>query len=120
MDRARNREHLATLIGGGARRDERARSERRLDHQAALRETADQTIAPREVVCRRRRAGRKLRHHKPAARDLGGEGRVAPRIHHVDPRAEDRDGAPGAGEAAAMRRGVDAERKARDDGEAAV
>ena len=60
MDRARNGEHFASLLGGGARRDERAGGERGFDHQAAAREAADQPVAARKIVRRRRRAQRKL------------------------------------------------------------
>jgi len=42
----------------GARGNERAGGERRLDHQAALRQPADQAVAAREVVRKRRGAER--------------------------------------------------------------
>src|SRR6185312_7925533 len=120
MDRAGNREYLPTLIGSGARGDERTRGERRLDHQAALCEAADEAIALWKVMRRRRGAGRELRKQQPAARDLGCECRVALRIGYVDARTEDGDGAARACKSAAVGGGIDAERKAGDDREARV
>jgi hypothetical protein len=91
--------------------DERSGSERRLHDEAAAREAADQPVAAREVLAGRRGAKRKLREQQAARANIGGQGRVARGVEHVDARAEDRDGGPGAGEPAAVRGGVDAERQ---------
>ena len=65
MDRAGNREHVAALLAGEARGDERARRQRRLDDEHAAREPADQAIAARKVLLARRRAGRELGQRAP-------------------------------------------------------
>src|SRR5207302_2067677 len=88
VDRAGNREYFASLVGGEARGDERARGEPRLDHQAALREPADQAVAARKVVRKRRGAERKFADEKPALGDRGRDPGVAPGIDHRDAGAE--------------------------------
>src|SRR6185436_12505365 len=80
VDRTRNGEDLATLLGGRARRDERAGSERRLDDQTALRESADQAIAAREVRRERACAEGELGGQQPALGDLAGERGIAARV----------------------------------------
>ena len=54
-------EHVAALVGGVARGDERAAARARLDHDDGARERADQPVAQREVVLRGRRAERAAR-----------------------------------------------------------
>ena len=49
MDRAGNGEHLASLLGGEPRGDQRAGARRGLDDEHAERESADQAVATREV-----------------------------------------------------------------------
>ena len=53
---ARHGEHLAALLGGHARRDQRARAARRLDDQHAQREARDDAVAAREILGRAARS----------------------------------------------------------------
>src|SRR5206468_11940507 len=115
--RARNSEHIEPLIRGAARGNERTRGERSLDHEAAAREAADQTIASREVMGDRRCAQRKFRNQQAVTCDLGGEFGVTRRIDDVDAGAQYRNGRTAAGQPAAVSRGVDPQGKSRDDGQ---
>ena len=49
VDRARHREHLAVVLGGEPRRDQRTAGERRLDHQRAEAEAGDHAVAARKL-----------------------------------------------------------------------
>src|SRR5262249_16866351 len=49
VDRARDGEHLAPLVGSEARSDQRPRVERGLDDQAAASEPGDEAVAPGEI-----------------------------------------------------------------------
>src|SRR5260221_8555310 len=117
MNRTGNRKHFASLVRRAARGDQRAGGDGRLDDQAAARQSADQSIAPREVVRDGRRAESEFRKQQSATRDFGGEFSVARRIDDIDAGAEDRNRRAGAGQAAAMCCGVDAQRKPGDDRE---
>ena len=61
MDRAGQREDLASLLAGEARGNERAGRERRLDDEHAPRESAHQPVAARKILFQRRRARARTR-----------------------------------------------------------
>src|SRR5438067_2332381 len=115
VDRARDCEYFASLVRSTARRDERAGFKRCLHHEAAARETADEAVTPREIVCDccdpERKFGKQQAARSYFSRKLG----IARRVNHVDPSAKHRDGRGAACQAAAVRSGVDAEGKPGDD-----
>ena len=79
------------LLERTACRDKRAALLRRLDHDRAQRQAADQPVPTREVERPRRGATGKLRHERPLRHDLGSQIRVAGGIHAVDPGTEHGD-----------------------------
>ncbi len=91
VDRTGNRKHVAPLLRGEARGDQRAAGERRLDDQHAARETADQPVAARKVARKRRRAQREFRNDAALSGEPVREVAVARRIDAVDAGADDRD-----------------------------
>ena len=60
VDRTGDGKHLAALFGGHPGGDERARLQRRLHHQGALRQTGNDAVALREVGRQRGRAQREF------------------------------------------------------------
>ena len=115
MDRTRQGEHFAALFAGESRGDERAGRERCLHHEHATGQAAHESVAPREILLLRRRADREFGDHEAARREIVREVAIARRVNAVGPGADDGDAAAGAGETAAMRRGIDAGRKPADD-----
>jgi len=107
MDRTRQREHLASLLGREARGNERTRGERRLHHQAAARKSGDHAVAPREIARVRRRAQREFAEDQAFTRDAFAQRAVALRIEDVGAGAQHRDGRARGFQAAAVRRGID-------------
>src|SRR5207249_7000960 len=83
----------------------------------AARESADETVAPWEVVRYRSGTEGKFRNQQALLADLSGEARIAPRVHDIDSSAQHRDGRTRTCQSAAVRGGVDAKREARYDGE---
>ena len=118
MYRSRNGEHLAPLIGGEARGDERARGERRFHHQATARKARDDAIAPREIGAMRGRAEGKFAYDQPLPRDAFAQRAIALRIEDVGTGTQHRDGGSLRIQPAAVGGGVYAEREAAHDGEA--
>ena len=69
MDRAGDREHVAAGLGGQPRGDQRARLQRRLDHQRAARQPGDDAVALiGKFSAQRRRAERELADEQAVAR----------------------------------------------------
>jgi hypothetical protein len=108
MYRPGHREHVAALLAGVPRGDQRTGAGGCLDHQHAARQPRHEPVALREILCERRRAGRELGHQRAAARDLGREARVLRGIHAVEAGAADGDRHAARRQRAAVRGGVDA------------
>ena len=120
VDRARNREHLAAMVHGLPRGDQRAAAPRRLDDERAERQARDDAIALREEQLLGLDAGRVFRHEQAACRDVGRELRVRAGKHDVDTAAEYGDGAPKRRQRPAMACAVDARREPARDRQAAL
>jgi hypothetical protein len=118
MDRAGNREYIATLIARESRRDERSGRQRRFDDEDAAGEAADQAIALREVLPARGRARQVFRNERAFACDALREVAVARRVDAIEAGADDRQRRRVASERALVRCGVDADRQSGDDREA--
>ena len=73
---ARHGEHLAALLGGHARGDQRARAARRLDDHHAERDAGDDAVAAREVLGARLEARRHLADEAAALGDLRAAARA--------------------------------------------
>ena len=115
VDASRDCHHDAPHVGGARSRDERAALDRRLYRDDAFRERRDRVVALRK----RLRVGispkRKLAHYRATVRhDVASERAVLLGIEFVESRADDADRLPLRGKCAAVRLGVDAERKSRD------
>ena len=93
----------AALVGG-------------LDDHCRERIPAHHRVAHRERCLRRRRAGQELRDDQALSRDLLVQRGILGRIHAIDARANDGDSAAARGERRRVRGGIDASRKAADDG----
>ena len=113
--RARHREHFAALLAGEPRRDQRAGAARRLDDHDADREAGDEPVAAREVARARLPAERHFRHRRALSQHRFQQLLVFGRVNALEPAGE--HGNRAAGEARAMRSGVDAARQARHDAE---
>ena len=111
--RAGHRQHLAALLGGQPRGDQRARLQLRLDHHHGQRQAGDQPVAAREVAGLGLGAGRALGDDAALLGDLAIEAGVLGRIDVVDAAAQHRHRA--GGQRALVGRRVDAARQARDD-----
>src|SRR5439155_8706571 len=111
MDRARQREHFAALLACEPCCDERTRRNRRFDHKNATRKPADDAIAAREVLRKRRRARRELGNDETAHGEVVREIPIRSRIDAIGTGSGDGDAASLAVERAAMRGRVDAERE---------
>ena len=118
-DPSRQRPHVAPQLERLARRRQRAAARRRLDDQAGAPERRDDAVADREVLRQRGHPDRELRDQRALPLDVAPQTRRSARIVDVEPAAEHGDGrAAGVAQRGAMRRGVDAAREARHDGEA--
>jgi len=84
------------------------------------REAADQAVAAREIGGKRTCTERKFRHQRAACGELVRQLAVARRVNDVGAGTEHRHTACGSGQAATVRRGVNAERKPADYGQAGV
>src|SRR5262245_32058962 len=102
---------LAALFVGQPRSDQRSTVLRRLDDQNAETESAQDSIAIREVLRQWRRAQWEFRNHRPARRDLILQLLVLFRIGRFQPRPDDGDCLPARFERATMRRRVDSARQ---------
>ena len=86
MDRPGQREHLAALLAGEARGDERARRKRRLDDEHAAREAAHQPVAARKVLLAAAACRARIRRATSRARRARARGRdCAPDRRDRDP-----------------------------------
>ncbi len=92
MDRARNGEHLAALLGGQPGGDERARLHGGLDHQRALRQPGNEAVALRKIGGQRRRAQAVFAHQGAAHQDAVRQIAVVLGVDTVQPGAHHRDG----------------------------
>ena len=77
MNRARDREHVAVLLGGEARGDQRTAGERRFDDEHAAGKAADQAIAARKIAGQRRRAESEFGQHAALGGEPVGRSRLA-------------------------------------------
>ena len=111
VNRAGNGKYFPALLGGEARRDERAAVRSGLHDQAAEREAADQAVAAREMGGEGARAKRKFGHQRTAVGEFMRESAMAGGVDDVGAGPEHRDAAGSAGKPAAVRRAVDAERE---------
>ena len=91
MDRARNREHLAALVCRGAGGDERARLQRRLHHQGALRQRRHDAIAFGKIGRQRPRAQQELAEHQAVLGNAPQQGAMPLGVDLLQPRADHRD-----------------------------
>ena len=112
--RAGHGHQRAVQVPGVPGRVQRPAAQRRLDHHGAPAERGDQPVAHQEPGPGRRPARRLLADQRP----MGGDGLeqlvVGPRVRHIEPGGQDRDGDPLGGERAAVRLAVDPERPAGD------
>ena len=108
VDRARDREHLAALIAGAARGDQRARAQARFDDERAERKAGDDPVAARKILGPSRSAGRELADQRTARRDARGELAVASRKDEIGAGAEHRDRDCARVERGGVRGGIDA------------
>ena len=116
VDATRQSHHDAAHVGGARRRYERAALERRLYRDNAARERRDRVVALRESLGIGTAAERELADDSASLLDdLARKRAVLLRIELVKPRADHADGLPLRGKCAAVRLGVYAERKPRND-----
>ena len=120
VDRAGQREHLAPLLGGQARGDERARGQRRFDDQHAAREAADRCDCDAgSSAVSGGVPGANSVSSSPCPAIAWARSRLRRRIDAVGAGADRRRCVlAGAGERAAVRGRVDAGGEPADDGEA--
>src|SRR5581483_2491983 len=114
MDRTRDREDFAPLFQCIAGGDQRAASQRGLDHEDAESEPADEAISARKVRWPRRRAERELREQQSVAGNISGEIPIACRINDIETRTEHRDSGAASLHPSTVRGRVDAVRKTAD------
>ena len=113
--RAGNREDQPSHFAGEPGADQRARAVCRLDDDQPERQAGDQAVAARKIPGARLPAERHFRDHGAAALgDFRGKVDIFGRIGAVEPAGQHGDGS--GGQAALMRRGVDAAGQAGDDG----
>src|SRR5262249_35053974 len=103
VDRAGEREDLASLLGGEPCGDQRPRVERCFDDEDAAGEAAYEAIPLRKILLERRRARSELRNHKTAGDELVREIAIARRIDPIGSRADHRNAASCMAKPAAMR-----------------
>lgn len=108
----RHRQHLAPLIGGGARSDQAAGPCRSLDHHHSTRQPRDDAVPLREMTGLWHKPHRLFRHAAALGRDLRGKLGIFFGVDDIHTASHHRHGA--AVQRRTMRLGVDAARKARD------
>ena len=119
MDGAGQGEHLAALLGGQTRGDQRTAGGAGLHHQGTQTETADDPVAPREVGRLRRAVQRQFRDQRATlGQQAPGETQVPARIELPQAGAQHGDRAAAGLQGALMRRAIDAQRQATGDAEA--
>src|ERR1700681_5098540 len=84
VDRPRDGKHLASLRAGQACGNQRAAVARRLDHQRAQTQTADNSVTTRKVGSDRRRTGRILAYQRSLGGNARGEGCMMTRVDRID------------------------------------
>ncbi|GEP08546.1 hypothetical protein MGN01_03910 [Methylobacterium gnaphalii] len=117
--RAQRRENRPPLLQGVARRNQRARAPRGLDHQRAEAEPRDNPVAPQEIAPARLPAHRHLGDKRSSRRQDALDKRDV--VRRVDPivAAGQHGHGPG-GERGFVRTGIDAAGQSRDDDETGV
>ncbi|MCY1433587.1 hypothetical protein D9M71_496190 [compost metagenome] len=121
VDRARNGEHLAALLGSQAGGDQRTAGRAGLDHQHAEGQPADDAVAPGEIAGVRRRRQRQLGDQRAAlGNDALSQPAVALGIDALETGAEHRHGGAAGRQGALVGGAVDAQRQPAGDHEAAA
>ena len=87
MNRAGHGEYFPSLLERRARRDQRSRRERGLDHQRAERQPADDAIPSGKILSCGGKSERKLGHEQAAPGYFSRQRRASRRIDDVDARA---------------------------------
>ena len=120
MDGTRNGKHLAALLQGIARGDQRATLQRRFYDQAAARQSADQPVTPRKIGGERGRAQCEFGDQGPLFGKLVRQVTIARRVDDIESGADHGNRRRRGGETAQVSGRIDAQRQSADDGETAL
>src|SRR5690348_16880117 len=108
LDRARYREHFASLIAGAARRDQRSRAQTRFDDERSQSKPRDDSVASRKILGTTGRARREFADEGTVLRNPRCELAMTQRKDEIGSGAEHGDGGGAHIERSRMRGSIDA------------